>query len=85
MIDRLASQMRAQDFAAGWRVEADKNQLHEAARLQLDCRKAHEELGWRPKLDPDAALALTAEWYRAQIAGVAAEALFDLTSKQIEA
>ncbi|WP_066799734.1 CDP-glucose 4,6-dehydratase [Sphingomonas soli] len=37
---------------------------HEAATLMLDCAKANAGLGWNPKLSLDAALALSAEWYR---------------------
>jgi len=66
-----------------WRAETHADQPHEAARLELDCSKAHEELQWRPKIDLDTALTLTAEWYRAQIAGASPEALFDLTVQQI--
>jgi len=38
---------------------------HEAAYLKLDCAKATTRLGWRPSLELDAALDLTADWYRA--------------------
>lgn len=37
---------------------------HEAATLMLDCAKARARLGWDPKLSLDAALALSADWYR---------------------
>lgn len=84
LIERLATLMRTHDFAALWLAEPNKDQLHEAARLQLDCRKAREELHWRPKVDLDTALNLTANWYRAQIGGATSETLFDLTLKQIE-
>jgi len=39
--------------------------VHEAKLLRLDSKKARNELGWRPKLDLDGALALTAAFYRA--------------------
>jgi CDP-glucose 4,6-dehydratase len=37
---------------------------HEANRLALDSSKARQRLGWRPRLDFEAAIALTAQWYR---------------------
>lgn len=37
---------------------------HEAGLLTLDCAKARTLLGWRPRLDLDAALVWTAGWYR---------------------
>lgn len=38
---------------------------HEAAVLTLDSSAAADALGWRPRLSLDRALALTAQWYRA--------------------
>jgi CDP-glucose 4,6-dehydratase len=37
---------------------------HEAGILKLDCAKARTELGWRPALSLDAALARIVEWHR---------------------
>lgn len=84
VIERLAATMRQHDFAAQWRADPPADQPHEAARLELDCSKAREELRWRPRLDLDAALSRTAEWYRAQISGASPQALFDLTLAQIQ-
>ncbi|WP_097092090.1 CDP-glucose 4,6-dehydratase [Novosphingobium sp. Chol11] len=39
---------------------------HEAAMLTLDSSAAAAALGWRPRLTLDRALALTADWYRAE-------------------
>lgn len=39
--------------------------LHEANLLQLNCDKAHQQLGWYPRWHVDQALAATAQWYRA--------------------
>ncbi len=83
VIDRLARLMRGDNFAAAWRIDPPKDQPHEAAMLELDCSKAREELGWRPQAGLDAALALTAEWYHAQIGGGAPEALYQMTLGQI--
>lgn len=48
---------------AGWTQDAGSHP-HEAATLMLDCTKANERLGWHPTLSLDAALALSADWYR---------------------
>ena len=37
---------------------------HEARYLKLDSTKARRELGWKPVLDLDAALAMTIDWYK---------------------
>ena len=53
---------------------------HEAHLLALDCAKARARLGWRPRLDFAATIALTASWYSAWARG---EAMAPLTSAQI--
>lgn len=53
---------------ASWRQD-DKSQPHEAGSLRLDCSKARNKLGWRPRLDLAQALDWTIEWYRACEAG----------------
>ena len=42
---------------------------HEAAILQLDCAKAHDELGWTPRWTLQTALDKTAAWHEALNAG----------------
>jgi CDP-glucose 4,6-dehydratase len=42
---------------------------HEMAHLAIDARTAAELLGWRPRLAPQAAVQLTADWYAAHLAG----------------
>jgi CDP-glucose 4,6-dehydratase len=42
---------------------------HEATLLTLDCAKARSRLGWRPRLDFEAAVRWTAEWYAAWAKG----------------
>lgn len=49
---------------ATWRPD-DKPHPHEAHYLRLDCVKAHERLGWRPRWDLARALTETVAWYRA--------------------
>jgi len=42
---------------------SDPNQLHEAKLLNLDCSKANFLLGWKPALNINECMQLTAEWY----------------------
>lgn len=56
--------------------------LHEATLLALDSSKARARLGWRPRLDFDAALRMTAEWYRAHLEAPGSER--ELLDRQIE-
>ena len=42
---------------------------HEARLLQLNCDRAHQYLGWRPRWTVDEALSATAEWYRVVLDG----------------
>lgn len=44
---------------------------HEAGMLTLDSSKARQRLGWTPRLSTDAAIGMTAQWYRAFADGVA--------------
>lgn len=48
---------------ARWMQDAESHP-HEAATLMLDCTKANNRLGWHPRFSLDAALSLTADWYR---------------------
>lgn len=53
-------------WGADIRWEPDTRQHpHEAGMLKLDCSKARERLGWRPRLPLPAALDWTAQWYKA--------------------
>lgn len=56
-------------FAKHWsdvRSEVDNDaHPHEAARLLLNCEKAHEQLRWQPVWNSDVMLERTANWYRA--------------------
>jgi CDP-glucose 4,6-dehydratase len=54
---------------------------HEAQLLQLNCDKAHQLLGWRPRWSVEKTLSATAEWYAAVVkSGAAAE---DVTRRQL--
>lgn len=50
-------------------VEPDATRQHEAQLLQLNCDKANQQLGWRPRWNVEQTLAATADWYKAVLAG----------------
>ncbi len=54
--------------------------FHEARLLQLNCDKAHQLLGWRPRWSVDKTLEATALWYKIVMNGGAAE---DVTRQQL--
>ncbi|SFV65306.1 Similar to CDP-glucose 4,6-dehydratase [hydrothermal vent metagenome] len=45
-------------------INEDKNALHEANLLKLDCSKAHFKLGWRARWDSQTTFEKTVTWYR---------------------
>lgn len=59
------------------RIEIAESQQHhhEARLLQLNCDKAHQLLGWRPRWHVDKTLAATAQWYKTIIDGGDAETI----------
>lgn len=61
VVDCLA---RHWGVAQGWALQPGDHP-HEAAMLTLDSTAANGALHWRPRLSLDDALALTAQWYRA--------------------
>jgi CDP-glucose 4,6-dehydratase len=63
----------------GWRDTSNPNQLHEAGLLMLDISKAMQVLGWKPALDFQETVELTADWY----ARYAAEDVQALCQEQI--
>ena len=64
----------------GWTMPAGA-QPHEANLLTLDCSKARAELGWRPRLRLEQALAMVVEWHRTVAEGGDARAI---SEKQLE-
>jgi CDP-glucose 4,6-dehydratase len=67
------------------RLELDESsQPHESAALRLDSSKARAELGWRPRLSFDEAVAWTVEWYRGFAAGDGARPLVDSQIERYE-
>jgi len=55
----------------------------EAYLLRLDCRKAHEILGWNPTYSTDEALKETVAWYKKFYQGENPLKLYDYTVEQI--
>jgi CDP-glucose 4,6-dehydratase len=53
---------------------------HEARLLHLNCDKAIQELGWRPRWDFDRTVRETADWYRSSVNG---EPAIDVSRRQI--
>ena len=46
------------------RADENTDQVHEAAHLLLDCRKAQKQLSWRPVWNTERAVRRTVRWYR---------------------
>ena len=55
--------------AEGW-DQPDAVHPHEANLLKLDCSKARGQLGWKPVLSIDKALALVVDWHKSVASGV---------------
>lgn len=53
---------------ARWHLDA-RQHPHEAHYLKLDCSKARQTLGWRPRLSLEQALEWTVKWYKSYRAG----------------
>ena len=53
---------------ARWEADAGEHP-HEARMLALDAGRARRELGWRPRLGLEDAIAWTVDWYRGVAAG----------------
>ena len=62
-------------------IAGDKNQQHEAKLLQLNCDKAQQELGWRPRWTVEKTFSATAEWYKGKMEGGNAE---DISRAQLQ-
>jgi len=58
----------AMGMVGDWRAD-DAPKPHEMARLAIDARAARDKLGWRPKLDAEATIGWTADWYGAFLRG----------------
>jgi CDP-glucose 4,6-dehydratase len=63
------------------KVDESNHQQHEAGLLQLNCDKAHQEIGWYPRWGVEKTLLATADWYKFFIAGGNVE---DITRTQLQ-
>jgi CDP-glucose 4,6-dehydratase len=54
---------------ARWEADVQRQHVHEATFLKLDCSKARARLGWQPRWRLESALEATAAWYKAHAAG----------------
>jgi CDP-glucose 4,6-dehydratase len=79
LVDRLTEGFGGRP---GWRKDGDAPPVPETAALRLDASRAHETLGWAPRLDVEECLSWTVEWYARQAAGADARRL---TLEQIAA
>ncbi len=81
-VSQVAETMQAAlGVAQGWQADSPP-ELHEMGRLVLDTALARRVLGWDDRLDTEAAIARTADWYRALDAG---QDMGQRTRDQIEA
>jgi CDP-glucose 4,6-dehydratase len=62
-------------------IVESQSQQHEARLLQLNCDKAQQELGWKPRWEVDKTFSATAEWYKEYIDG---NNLENITRMQIQ-
>ena len=80
----------ARAFASAWgggaTVEVSKNNQDwiEAKKLDLDCSKTNEQLGWWPLLDLETTVAWTADWYRNSYSSPSPASVRAITQDQIE-
>ncbi len=55
--------------SGNWVDRSSPNQPHEAGLLRLSVAKASRDLGWRPKLGFESAIAFTVDWFLAHNSG----------------
>jgi len=64
-----------------YRIEKEKDALHEAALLKLDISKALNILHWKPRLKTNEAIEWTLNWYGEMLTNK--QAIFDYSKKSI--
>jgi CDP-glucose 4,6-dehydratase len=62
-------------------IVGSQDQRHEARLLQLNCDKAHQDIGWYPRWGVDKTFSVTADWYKTIMAGGNVE---DITRTQLQ-
>ena len=63
-VERLATKIANAWGDGACRVHDTGPSIHEAGYLRLDASKARAALGWRPRLQIEAALDWTMDWFR---------------------
>jgi CDP-glucose 4,6-dehydratase len=64
-VGHLIDEMSKSWDKAKWNdTSSDKNHVHEAGLLKLNCDKALFDLSWRPTLNFEETVEMTAEWYK---------------------
>ena len=66
-----------------WLTSLQESAPYEARSLKLDCSKARQVLGWRPRLSLDEAVALTVDWYRQALSYQSVQKMYEMTCDQI--
>jgi CDP-glucose 4,6-dehydratase len=54
---------------ASWQRDSERDPVHEAHYLTLDCSKARSVLGWTPRWSLEQALRMTVDWYKSALQG----------------
>ena len=75
--------IRSWGNGARWHVDSGRNP-HEAHYLKLDCSKARDMLGWRPKWDLSQALQAIIVWHKAHNAKQSSSEMRSLCLQQIK-
>jgi CDP-glucose 4,6-dehydratase len=64
-------------------ISNNKNHVHEAGLLKLNCDKASFDLGWRPALQFEETVRMTVDWYKSYYQNQK-QSMYDFTVSQIE-
>jgi CDP-glucose 4,6-dehydratase len=76
--------MLIQEWGNGnWHIAPERNAVHEAHHLKLDCNKARELLGWYPCLSLEEAVRITMAWYRNAMASESRSDMYKFSVQQI--
>jgi CDP-glucose 4,6-dehydratase len=66
-----------------WQAAPEQDAPHEASYLKLDCSKATQLLGWRPRLTLEEAVDMTVAWYRQALSSGLDRGMHKMTGEQI--
>lgn len=59
----------ATDMSISWKSECDKEKVHEARYLKLDCSKLKDVFGWKPHWNIEMAIEKIIEWTKVYLTG----------------